>query len=219
MKSAFRIIIILVGLICINSKSFAQVTEPPVPAALPPEPLPSYVPKIRHGAYFRVALGGGYTMINETTPNKLSDDISGAGFALDLSVGGAVNPNLTLGCNFAFQQLSKPDIKVGNLRAVAKNDVNVGVLGFSVDAFSPNNGFHTSGTLGPGIVTVSNDSGDTTLTAKGVGLSWVFGYDARVGDSNVHLGVLGRFIAIRTTLDGSDQNSYAFAVMADILNL
>jgi hypothetical protein len=155
--------------------------------------------------------------MNETAADGSSDAAAGGGGAIDVFLGGAISPTLVLGGTFAFQQMSKPTITVNGHDYDAQNDANVGVLGFTAEGFAgPESGFHYSGTLGLGSLTISDQNGNTLVSANGFGYGVALGYDFKVSN-DWYLGIGARFIGAATKYQGSSENTFAFAVMADAL--
>ena len=175
---------------------------------------------LRHGAYLRVALGGGGGRIAETlSGSSLSDTITGGGVAVDVAVGGALSPVFTIGGQFAFQQLSKPTLKASNGTEIkANNDVSIGLLGAVFEGYATaTSGFHFSGTLGAARLSISDSRGGTIDSMGGLGYALGIGYDFAVSKT-WYVGVAARYIGAHTSADDSKQDARSFSVLVDALN-
>jgi hypothetical protein len=186
------------------------------PVALAPAPPPRTG---RHGIFARLGVGWGTSRTSETLPPAPIETFHGNGLALDLALGGAVNPILAIGGSFAFQQIRQPVITYKGQEVPADDDAHLVVVGVTLDAFATRkSGLHFGGTVGPALLVMTEPYSDNTslFSATGVGYGAHIGYDAQVGEGPWSFGGTLRLLGATTFDNGIRESTWSVALLANV---
>lgn len=169
-----------------NTPYYEQAPPPQTPPVIHVEqpPPPPLEPKTRHyhdGFYLRLSTGLGFQSVKSTASNTTGGDssvsTSGAGFALDVLMGGTPTPGLVIGGGSVFQTAVSPGQSTGGppmagLDSQAPGGVGLWLIGPMIDVFpNPNEGFHLGALLGIGAIGLKGN--DDKLSGGGGVSAWV----------------------------------------------
>jgi hypothetical protein len=151
--------------------------------------------RFHDGAYSRYGFGGGY----QSATSKNGSTISGGGVSVDVWFGGTPAPGWAIGAMWSALLVADPDasISAADNNGVAVSGQARGLTIFSslgpfVDFYpDPRTGLHFTAGLTYSSFSFTNDNGESSGSATGVGLFGGTGYEAWVS-SEWSLGLLAR---------------------------
>lgn len=166
-----------------GSQAGSDVSVPAGSSDSPTSKDPGY--HLHDGLYIRLALGGGYVHDKLSSDRFGSATITGAAIPIDLMLGWALVPGLTLGGGIWLAPLSSPKGEYhGTSTAISsKNRIQYSRFGLFADYYpNPREGLHALGNIAYAGMTIVEDATDKLLgNAKGVAFTAGIGYEFWIG--------------------------------------
>jgi hypothetical protein len=183
---------------------YEQAPRPQQPATIhvaqpPPPPLEPRTRLYHDGFYLRLSTGFGYQGVSSSAGDS-NVSTNGAGFALDIMIGGTPATGVVVGGGSLFQTAVSPGQSTtgpvtDGLAAQGPGGVGLWLIGPFIDVFpNPTGGFHLGAELG--LAAVGLKGNESTYSGGGGGSVWV-GYMGWMS-SQWSLGGLVRGTAVGT---------------------